>query len=307
MEDSKMPQDPSKGKKAAPPPKGSNKPMAARQPRPTELTAKTQDYVPDKYTPPKKDTFSFTRQQTGEKTVKSPGNGPNLSSNTSRRMQFEGGLAAEYVGAARANAARVKKETPNSLVSAEYRAQLTKDLAAGKKQATTGADRRAVQDNTQRLANQAKVMRARMDQRKPAGATMDLKDTRGRTQTKQGPPPPRSVSTSGAVTRRPPSSGASGAGGGSGSGGAGSARRGRGVAGAAIAAAGVVGAMAGRMSKRGDETAAYNKGKADGRTFTPSGMRSSGQNVAQPSNTRPGVRDNMYASSNLRKIMMKGK
>ena len=132
MEDSKMPQDPSKGKKAAPPPKGSNKPMAARQPRPTELTAKTQDYVPDKYTPPKKDTFSFTRQQTGEKTVKSPGNGPNLSSNTSRRMQFEGGLAAEYVGAARANAARVKKETPNSLVSAEYRAQLTKDLAAGK-------------------------------------------------------------------------------------------------------------------------------------------------------------------------------
>ena len=208
-----MPQDPSKGKKAAPPPKGSNKPMAARQPRPTEITAKTQDYVPDKYTPPKKDTFSFTRQQTGEKTVKSPGNGPNLSSNTSRRMQFEGGLAAEYVGVARANAARVKKETPNSLVSGEYRAQLTKDLAAGKKQATTGADRRAVQDNTQRLANQAKVMRARMDQRKPAGATMDLKDTRGRTQTKQGPPPPRGMSTSGAVTRRPPSSGGSGAGG----------------------------------------------------------------------------------------------
>ncbi len=303
-----MPQDPNKGKKAAPPPKGSNKPMAARQPRPTEITAKTQDYRPDKYTPPKKDTFSFTRQQTGEKTVKSPGNGPNLSSNTSRRMQFEGGLAAEYVGAARANAARVKKETPNAVVSAEYRAQLTKDLAAGKKQATTGADRRAVQDNTQRLANQAKVMRARMDQRKPVGATMDSKDTRGRTQTKQGPPSPRNMSTSSGGGSTPPRRPSTSSGGGSGSGGSGGgSRRGRGVAGAAMATAAAVGGMVGRMSKRGDEVAAYNKGKADGRTFTPSGLRSSGQNVAQPQNTTPGVRDNMFASQNLRKLMMKGK
>ena len=304
-----MPQDPNKGKQAAPQPRGSNKPAAARSPRPTELTAKTQDYRPDKYTPPAKDKSSFTRQQTGEKTVKNPGNGPNLSSNTSRRMQFEGGLAAEYVGAARANAARVKKETPNAIVSAEYRAQLAKDLAAGKKQATTGADRRAVQDNTQRLANQAAKMRSQLDARKPTGATMDQKDKRGKTQTKQPPRPPvTQQSSGGGGGSTPPRRPSTSSGGGSGSGGAGGgSRRGRGVAGAALAAATAVGGMVGRMSKRGDEVAAYNKGKADGRTFTPSGLRSSGQNVAQPQNTRAGVRDNMFASENLRKLIMKGK
>jgi hypothetical protein len=307
MEESTMPQDPNKGKKAAaPPPKGSNKPMA----KPTEITAKTVDYKGSqnpRYVKPAEG--AFRRVEFGERERRFGGGRSTITTRNSRAMAEEGTKNRIRAGAAGGTAKIIQEMTPNSVVSSEFKTQVAADKRRANAMEGPRSTRLAATENTKRLANQAAKMRSQLDARKPTGATMDQKDSRGRTQVK---PPPRTPTTqqssgggSGSTPPRRPSTSGGGSGGGGGSSVGG--RRSRGAVGAAIAAAGAVGAMAGRASKRGDEVAAYNKGKADGRTFTPSGMRSSGQNVAQPTNTRPGVRDNMYASSNLRKIMMKGK
>lgn len=279
--------------------------------KPVEITAKTVGYQSPKgakvTNPPK---GSFTRESYGEKEVsgRMDRQRGTLSTSNSRAKAASGkaGIEAVYSGRRAANAA--KKSTPNSVVSSEFKSGMTNDLSRSFRAATSGPGV-AKKENTQRLANQAAAMRGMMDARKPTGATMDQKDKSGKTQTKQPPRTPvTQQSSGGGGGSTPPRRPSTSSGGGSGSGGAGGgSRRGRGVAGAALAAATAVGGMVGRMSKRGDEVAAYNKGKADGRTFTPSGLRSSGQNVAQPQNSRPGVRDNMFASENLRKLIMKGK
>lgn len=287
-----MPQDPNK----------SNKPV--------EITAKSVGYKgapAAKYRNVPKD--EYRRIAYGEKAARRPMRGePTITTANSRSMRKEGVDTHIVVGAARANARAMKETTPNSVISSEFTAKLAADKRRSTDMWGPRNRRVAAKENTQRLAAQAAKMRSQLDARKPTGATMDQKDKSGKTQTKQPPRPPVTQQSSGGGGSTPPRRPSTSSGGGSGSGGSGGgSRRGRGAVGAAMATAAVVGGMAGRMSKRGDEVAAYNKGKADGRTFTPSGMRSAGQNVAQPTNTSPGVRDNMFASSNLRKLMMKGK